>query len=86
MTHPRWYTSPDSTDHFFYPTCSTEKRGYQTRAAAKRAARHMRKLGDELMSAYRCGECGVFHIGHLPRAVKRGEAGRADIYRNREAS
>lgn len=60
------------------PTCG--KLRYLTRAHAKRAIRqHQHREGR--LSAYRCGE--FWHIGHLPRAIARGQASRDDLGRSR---
>ncbi len=41
------------------------KRRYVTRAAAETALR-MQPARDRDVHAYRCGECGLFHLGHAP--------------------
>lgn len=71
------------------PNCGTGKKAYVTRAEARQVAVRIQKQdGGERMSAYKCnvdGGCGYFHIGHLPRAVKRGEITR-DEYRKGDAA
>lgn len=74
----------------WYPCPRTGKRGYLDRADARAArARTKGSRGgdkDGALSIYRCRDdeggpgCGRFHIGHLPRAVVKGEAQRADVY------
>lgn len=74
----------------WYPCPRTGKRGYLDRAAARAArARTKGSRGgdkDGALSIYRCRDdeagpgCGRFHIGHLPRAVVKGEQMRADVY------
>ncbi|MEU3013400.1 hypothetical protein [Nocardia asteroides] len=56
------------------------KRRYQSKAAAKQQARtHTGNYGS--MSAYECPAVpGQWHIGHLPRAVVRGEIDRTTYY------
>lgn len=68
------------------PVCPTSKKAYVTRAEAHRAAvRIQKQVGGERMSPYRCRDgCAYFHIGHLPRAVKRGEVTRGE-YRKEAA-
>jgi len=47
------------------PRCCANKKLYQTRAEAKRAARLMEKFNrDEKFQAYRCRHCDMYHIGH----------------------
>jgi hypothetical protein len=61
--------------------CPSGKFGYFTKAEAKTVARRLRKLGDNrLMNAYRCGQCGLIHIGHLPRVVMQGEVTRGEYF------
>lgn len=43
------------------------KRRYVKRAHAKAFAKKMRKLGGELLHAYRCTNCGLWHLGHTPK-------------------
>lgn len=61
------------------------KLGYGTRADAKRARTRAieRHAGSDPGTPYRCGECGLFHLGHYPtspairahlRALRRGES------------
>ena len=54
------------------------KRSYSSRRAAKAALRHH---GDRKgMAAYECHtNPGVFHLGHIPTAVRRGHASRDNI-------
>lgn len=53
------------------PECG--KRGYQTRADAKKALRHHRKRGfSRGVRPYECPACGFWHLGHVPYAVKVG--------------
>lgn len=53
------------------PECG--KRGYQTRADAKKALRHHRGSGgDRTVRPYECPTCGAWHLGHVPYAVKVG--------------
>lgn len=40
------------------------KRGYATMDEAKRAATQQTASTNQSMSAYRCGTCKLFHIGH----------------------
>lgn len=57
--------------------CRCGKRGWVTRSAA----RSMRKATDpsSAMSAYLCPESGLYHLGHLPPAVREGRLGRQDV-------
>lgn len=57
-------------------TCG--KRSFETRSAARSAA-HADGITGQRMNAYRCGD--LWHLGHLPAAVKAGNATRADIGR-----
>lgn len=49
------------------------KKGYDTRAAAKRVARRFRGRSDVAKQvAYLC-VCGFFHLGHSPKGMHRDE-------------
>lgn len=61
-------------------SCSTGKRSWQSRTDAKSYAKMLGRQGKPGMNAFRCEECGLFHIGHLPYAVRTGEIGRDDYY------
>lgn len=49
--------------------CSTGKRSHTSRNSAKE---HSRQLHGEHLREYRCDECSMWHVGHLPRAVMEG--------------
>ena len=54
------------------------KVAYLARASAKWAGkRHVEK-----MRPYACSTCGLWHLGHLPRAVRRGELTADEWYGN----
>ncbi|WP_280273426.1 hypothetical protein [Nocardia wallacei] len=58
--------------------CNTcRKRRYRSRKAAKQAV-HI--VPGTRMSAYECVAAPGFHIGHLPRSVRRGETSRDAYY------
>ena len=54
--------------------CACGKVRYRSRADARRFARKRNMRG---LNAYQCGE--TWHLGHAPRAVKRGDMSRSDI-------
>jgi hypothetical protein len=54
------------------PRCG--KRRYTSKRDAKAVIRQLR----DRMNAYRCGE--YWHVGHLPKPVIAGDAGRDDIF------
>ena len=75
----------------WYPCQRTGKRGWLTRADARRARTRTRGNGADTTKArpltiYRCRDdehgdgCGLFHVGHLPRAVVKGYVPRAEVY------
>lgn len=49
---------------------------YETRGKATKARRRI----DRTLRAYLCASCGLWHLGHLPESIRRGERTRADIY------
>lgn len=55
-------------------TCACGKRAY----TKKRAAKHQRRVIDptQTMSIYRCDLSGLWHVGHLPSAVRQGRLDR----------
>lgn len=64
--------------------CVSGKRGYSTRAEAKKSANYQFKSGGvpHKLSAYWCPEeepCGYYHLGTLPKVVKSGEVDRAKL-------
>lgn len=56
-----------------YLTCSaTGKRGYTSKSSARKA-RGQTPAGGSPLSVYRCPSCSLYHLGHLPPSVRRGE-------------
>lgn len=51
------------------------KQGYQSRKAARRAARRFHP--GERMSTYQCGDC--WHNGHAPDALRHGAISRKEL-------
>lgn len=51
-------------DHYFTGVCTSGKRAYLIRAAAKKAAKHAAKSGKGNMRAYQCKFCNYWHVGH----------------------
>lgn len=61
--------------------CETGKRAYWTKAAARGTVKELRKEPDgKGLCAYACPHCDYFHIGHLPKDVRRGKVTRQDVY------
>lgn len=60
----------------------TGKRGWVSRADAKKVARNVHP--GEHMSAYKC-RCGYWHLGHLPGQVRKGIATRDALRRKDDA-
>lgn len=55
-----------------WTTCATTgKRGYETRKLARTARRQARPTNE--MNIYTCHACGLYHVGHMPDEVRRGE-------------
>ena len=67
-------------------TCTCGKRGYGCKAVAKKRARQHEGDTKERMRQYRCQSSGLWHNGHLPAAVVRGDLTRADIWPRRSTS
>lgn len=65
--------------------CETRgKRSYISRKEARRVARTIPPDGGPRLNPYRCDVMeGYWHLGHLPARVRRGNAGREDIWPNR---
>lgn len=55
------------------------KRGYATRREAK-TARQQLPTKFKRLRVYRCGDCGSFHLGHLPLVVLTGAVPRGVYY------
>lgn len=65
-------------------TCSSGRWAWPERAGAKSLLRTLRRNGDHGSRVYRCPECNLFHVGHLPKVVRDGDAGAGEVYpRNR---
>lgn len=54
------------------------KVGHPTRAAARAAARLF--PAEKGLREYRCPLCSSWHLGHLPRSVRKGRLTAKDIY------
>ncbi|MEJ7648608.1 MAG: hypothetical protein WKF57_06075 [Nakamurella sp.] len=80
MQSRRFTDRPDRLIQQLCESCpSCGKVSYPTRVDAKRA-RRSRHPGEK-MNVYVCaGNPDVFHLGHLPGAVVRGDAVRDDIW------
>lgn len=50
--------------------CPTGKWEYASRKQARHA--RTRYHQDHTLRAYRCDQCGFFHLGHQPQVVRRG--------------
>lgn len=70
-----------SRAHLRYVTgCPCQKRGYVSKDAAKQAIRQIPFDGLK-MRPYACPDGKpVWHLGHLPRAVREGEVSADDYY------
>lgn len=68
--------------------CASGKRGFTTRRAAKATAQSVRAGNGEHLRPYRCTDpaCGLWHVGHLPRAVIKGAISGAAYYDDRTSS
>lgn len=65
-------TSPTSGTYVPAPArgdCPSGKVQFATRKQARRGA----KFRAVRLAAYRCGDCGWWHLGHLPERVRNGE-------------
>jgi len=63
--------------------CGSGKREFLTRADAKRARKSLKAAGggrQSGLSEYLCGDCNLWHVGHLPPHVRRGLSARGDFY------
>lgn len=65
-----------------YARNECSKIAYQSREMARAGAR--RHSQGEQLRPYRCETCALWHVGHLPRAVRRGDV-TADEYYGRSA-
>lgn len=50
--------------------CTSGKRSFISRAAARRAARDAKNTGAGHMRPYMCPDCETWHIGHLPYHIR----------------
>lgn len=53
--------------------CPTGKQAHASRKSAKQHASRIRRTNGEHLRPYRCPYCELWHVGHLPGAVIRGE-------------
>ena len=56
-------------------TCRCGKRGWSTKAAAKK----VRRVTDRGMATCQCALSALWHNGHLPQAVSNGRLSRAQL-------
>ena len=60
-------------------SCSTGKRCFESRADGKKYLRSRNGLKGSGLTVYHCAECAMFHMGHLPPSIRRGDASRDDL-------
>ena len=73
MSRPMKPTRPEQHYILTGGRCQTTgKRVFLSRSDAKNAARRAMSNGEGRMRPYAC-DCGYWHIGHLPKAVKAGD-------------
>lgn len=70
----------ETVHHVHTPECG--KRGYLSRADAKRVLRRHRKgpKPNHMVRPYQCPNCGYFHLGAPPIEVKRGLMTAAEFF------
>jgi hypothetical protein len=71
--------SPEAV-RYVHPKCSSGKLGWESRKGAKQFNTRIVRGGGDCLAPYECDECGYWHLGHLPRAVREGTIGRTDFY------
>ena len=65
---------------FCYPKCSSGKIGWASRKGAKQFNSQVTRRGGDRLRPYLHEECGYWHLGHLPRAVRQGIVTAAEHY------
>jgi hypothetical protein len=80
MGNGRKRLEAERMSQFTCVSCDPPKQVYVSRKAARQAAK--RQPGRGKMPAYRCLGGEGWHLGHLPKVVRAGLAGR-DIYDDR---
>lgn len=58
-------------------TGECKKVSYRSKRAAKTARR---RVGDGGLRPYFCERHNSWHLGHLPRAIHRGDVSRSEVY------
>ena len=66
-----------SKEAFATNGCSSGKRAWAVRSAAKAKARDVKQRGGDHTTPYRCEECGMYHLGHLAQDVAIGNVDRS---------
>lgn len=61
---------------WYFVTCKCGKRSYMSRSVARRAAQRI----DRALRPYPCKVSGLWHLGHLPNAIRQGRRTRDEIY------
>jgi hypothetical protein len=64
-------------------TCRNGKRGYVSRREAAEHAKRLRRTNQHMDGhnrPYRCPHCDLWHVGHVPTPVIRGEITANDFY------
>lgn len=54
---------------------------YRSRQEARKAIRMM--PAEKGLREYRCPDCDDWHVGHMPRSVRRGRRTSPEIYKDR---
>lgn len=75
------HRSADSHERYVEGRCGCGKRAHITRSSAEEHQRRLRQSGDKGSRPYRCPEGnGLWHVGHLPDAVIRGDVTATEHY------
>lgn len=69
--------------------CSSGKWGWVDTEAGREGVRTLkralRRVGGNGVREYLCAECGRWHVGHMPRSVRKGHLSTRDIYGRAES-
>jgi hypothetical protein len=69
-----------------FPECPSGKRGFESRKDAKAWNSRGARMGLDRLHPYLCEHCTFWHVGHLPKAVKKGDTDRHTYYDDRKTA
>lgn len=83
-TRRRQYIRSDPELAYVTGVCATGRKAFWTRAGAKALVRVLKAEGKKGARAYFHDDCGYWHAGYMPNAVRQGLRTANECYRAQE--